>query len=306
MLELIIRYLSDKCTPVEREEVEKWRENHPEEFFEYKKIWAATEKTQTKIENISAILNTTQPSNQPYKKWWLAAASIAMLIVISIFYLNSMRDNDIIGISKTVALKDGSTAVLFKDSKIEYLSADQRSVKVSGRVYFEVKPSKNTSFVVWTDQAKIQVIGTSFLVSTETALTTEVIVATGLVEFGQNPETYLGKPAKIELKKGEKGIISPMAKGLIKQNNRNENYLAWANQTLYFKNDRLNKVAELIEEVYGYKVTFSNRTIANCVLTATYSKKNPQQIARIISETFGFTYTITEDKQIIFDGKSCQ
>jgi len=306
MLELIIRYLSNKSTPAEREEVEKWRENHPEEFFQYKTIWAATEKSTSDAQNIDKILKTTQTFGQPIKKWWLAAASIIIVLTCSLIYLNSTNSNDVIGISKTISLKDGSTVILFKDSKIEYLSADQRNVRVSGRVFFEVKPNKSIPFTVLTEQAKVQVLGTSFLVSTETDMSTEVIVESGVVEFGQNPETYKGKPAKIELKKGEKGIISPMAKGVVKQNNRNVNYLAWANQTLYFKNDRLSKAADLIEEVYGYKVTFSNRTISNCVLTATYAKKNPQQIARLISETFGFNYTITENKQIIFDGKSCQ
>ena len=182
----------------------------------------------------------------------------------------------------------------------------ERIVRIEGKAYFDIRRDTDRPFIIYTNEAKVEVLGTSFQVDASNPEVTEVIVESGVVAFSQNPDNYLGRTTSIKLTKGEKGIIKPDAKGIIKQKNRDANYLAWANQKLVFKGTKLSEVGDLIEEVYGYQVNFSNKDIPNCKLTATYDKKSPKEVIKLISNTFGFTYEMTNDKVITFSGKACQ
>lgn len=310
MLNLITKYLNNQADEAEKTQVENWRNENPSDFHEIKSVWAATDKQNSTSKKLGDIFNhEVGKSLKPkFKGWKYGIAAVISLVIVaaSVWFFN--RDNLPIGagVAEIVKLKDGSKITLHQNAKIKYLTEDKRTMELTGKAYFEVKNSKNTPFIVYTEQAVVTVKGTVFQVIADGKGTTEVVVESGLVGFGNNPNTSKVKSPTIDLKIGEKGIISPMAKGIIKQNNRDENYAAWATKVLYFKNERLHRAADLIEEVYGYKISFSNRKIANCTITATYIRKNPTQLAKLISETFGFTYTISPDKkEIIFDGQSC-
>ncbi|MDH5609565.1 MAG: FecR family protein, partial [Cyclobacteriaceae bacterium] len=203
-------------------------------------------------------------------------------------------------------LEDGSKVILYKNSFIRKKNEDGvRAYEVGGRMYFDVKRNEKRPFRVYTEQARVEVLGTTFTLTTENDHSTEVIVESGNVLFSQNPENYTGRVSEIELNAGEKGLISPLAKGLIKQNNHNDNYLAWVNQVLVFKRSKLEEVSSLMMEVYGREMIFEGIQTNGCRLSARYDRKSPEQIAKYIAQTFNFTYLILENGQIVFKGEGC-
>jgi ferric-dicitrate binding protein FerR (iron transport regulator) len=304
MEELVAKYLEGITTGEENEEIEKWREVNPEEFFQLKKIWTLSAKISPSDEHIHEVFRT-ETKSIPMSRTWLKYAATVIFVIAAIstyWYLNQTSGSQNID---TRRLADGSKITLYKNSVLtEIMSDNTRTVELEGRAYFDVQPDEAKPFIIKTEEALIQVIGTSFTVNTEKTNTTEVIVESGIVEFGQNPETFGGQLNKIKLRPGEVGLVTANARGIIKRNNRDENYMAWANQVLTFKSQKLSEVAKLIEDVYTYDVIFSNEELRNCKLTATYKKKSPEQIARLIADTFELEYSI-DGNRITFSGEAC-
>ena len=107
----------------------------------------------------------------------------------------------------------------------------------------------------------------------------------------------------MNIKPSQIGIIKVNTRGAIKTVNKDPNFLAWANQKLFFKNTSLGEVARLMTRVYGYQFKFIDNTASKCLLSRTYEKQTPKEIAESISKIFGFDYEIM-DRTVIFDG-SC-
>lgn len=312
MEEILAKYFAQEATEEECRKVEEWR-NHSVEnsmlFLSYKKTWADTLKVEPE-RNILELLRDEPTKVIPIwrRSWFKYAASIVLVIGATLaFYFNqNLLISNTTGLAKDVRLDDGTVVTLYKDAILEELSmGDERKVRVEGKVFFDVKEDKNRPFIILTEEARVEVLGTSFLVNSSEKYTTEVIVESGLVSFSHNPEKYKKASTYVRLAKGEKGIISPRAKGIIKQNNRDENYLAWKTQILTFKQNDLDYVAGVIEEVYGYKVEFENPKLTKCKLTARYNRKSPEEIAKLIANTFGISYVVTETNSIHFSGQEC-
>jgi ferric-dicitrate binding protein FerR (iron transport regulator) len=312
MNELLAKYFSQNTNVEEAEEVLKWRNENPSEFLEYKKVWTGSEKISATVTGLEAIIGRFDddqkviPINRKGPQWMKYAASIAMVVGVGYLlymFFGSATTSDMI---REVRLADGTNVTLYKGAKLEAQRfEDKRIVSLKGLAYFDVKRDESRPFIIYTEQARVEVLGTSFVVDAEKDHTTEVIVESGLVSFSQNPDNYFGQVTSVRLEQGDKGVIKPQARGIIKQKNRDRNYLAWSNHELTFRMNKLNEVGKLIEEVYGYQVVFDNEDISNCKLTAKYAKKSPNQLASLISETFDFTYEI-KNRKITFFGQGCQ
>ncbi len=309
MEEKLARYFSKESSEEECRQIHEWRsasDKNASEFLRYKMIWATSNQNYRSPYKADQITSGGIPFYRT--NWFRYAASVILVLGLSLsfYYYSGYQFGFGSGMTEVVKLKDGSYVTLYKDATVTELafSDDSRVVSMTGKAYFEVKGNKERSFVIYTDEAKIEVLGTSFLVDTEKEKTTEVVVETGVVTFSQNPENYKGRITAIKLEAGEKGMITPNARGLIKQNNRDANYLAWANYVLSFRAEELEEVARVVSEVYGFEVRFDNPAQANCKLTATYKKKSPEQIANLLAETFGFTYEIS-GKVITLSGPGC-
>lgn len=307
---LLAKYLSENTTEDETRQVHEWRNENPSEFMEFKRAWVSSYQPEADPEKLAEIIGTTQTGKGriiPFN--WSAtlryAASVLLVIAVGIIgYVYFGGSGSATPYTSSVKLEDGTKVILYKDASItEIFTKDLRRVEVTGKAYFDVKRDEDRPFEILTSEAKITVLGTSFIVDAAVEHTTEVIVESGVVSFSQNPERYAGRVTSIKLYEGDMGIIKPQAKGLIKRKNRDENYLAWANQVLTFKRADLGEVGALVKEVYGYDVVIS-KELERCKLTATYSKKSPKEIARLISETFGITHTL-EGNTITFSGPGC-
>jgi ferric-dicitrate binding protein FerR (iron transport regulator) len=309
MEELIAKYFSKEATEEESKKIEEWRnqsEENAQLFFEYKSVWAASVSINADQDKIKQITSETKVVPIWHQPWFRYAASILLVIGISLtFYFNQEKlfENNT-GLVKDIRLDDGSIASLYKDASLEIVNFNEseRVVRSKGKVFFNVEKDARRPFLVYTEEAVIRVLGTSFQVNSSIDHTTEVIVESGEISFGYNPQNAFKVNTSIKLAKGEKGLISPKAKGIVKQNNRDVNYLAWKTQNLSFKQDKLSYVASVLDEVYGYNIKFENKELSGCRLTAQYNRKSPEEIARLISETFGITYTVTGKNSISFSG----
>lgn len=94
--------------------------------------------------------------------------------------------------NQTLILPDGSSALVFKGSKISYASnfKSERKLTIDGEAFFKVVRDPSKPLILNTDQAEIKVLGTSFLVR-EFEQHTSVGVAEGKVLVSNGKEEHI-------------------------------------------------------------------------------------------------------------------
>ncbi len=163
------------------------------------------------------------------------------------------------GESRELCLPDGTHVRMKPESELHYpatFNGDKRIVSLSGEAYFEVKKDKSHPFLVKTEQIVVEVLGTSFNVSsyTENDITSVTLVE-GLVricnEKGEN--TLLTPSQCLEYNKSEGNT-----------NIRTVNtqlYTAWINGKMYFENETLNNILTELKHWYSFDVACTDSTL---------------------------------------------
>ncbi len=306
MEELLAKYFSEEASNDEINIVESWRaesKSNAMAYIDAKKIWLESQPFLAAPANVlNAILDKPQAKQVPFiLRSWVKYASAAVLVMaISLLFILNQQDTDS-GFT-TTNLSDGSVVALHGESTLEVISFDEnvREVKVFGKAYFDIERDESRPFVIHTENAKVEVLGTSFLVDSY-GPKTEVSVESGLVELSK---TSGSKNIAIKLGVGEMGLVSNNTTGIIKRDNSDENYLAWKTKVITFQESDMLEVKEVLEDVYGIELVFENPTFYKCKLTAKFNKKKIKDALEIIARTFDVEYDYA-NKKAILKGKGC-
>lgn len=304
MNDKLAKYFSGECSQDEIEHIESWRNessDNSKEFFEAKNIWTAMQANPAPNRDfLEEILNKPKGKSVQIGSSWIKYAAAAAVVLALVFAIKVMMSSDD-GIQK---LADGSEIALHGESTIESVNiTDQiREVRLTGKAYFDIARDETRPFVIVTENARIEVLGTSFVVDATTEKT-EVCVESGLVALikpGYQGSTDLS----VELTKGEMGTVNKVNKGIIKKNNSNANYLSWKTKTLTFQKASMSSVETVLEDVYGIDIEFENEGLKNCNLTAKFKERRAKDAIEIIAKTFNLTFDF-KDGKVLLKGKGC-
>lgn len=162
-----------------------------------------------------------------------------------------------------VVLSDGSKVYLNAMSSLRYpvdFLSDSRTVELTGEAYFEVKKSDKI-FAVMTQDTKIEVLGTSFNVS---SYPDDEVVKTTLVE-GAVKIDLLGTEETEEI------FLSPSQQITFDRNTKKiqlstvdvHSYIAWKDGLFYFKDWKLQEIMRYLSRWYDFDVIYENENIKN-------------------------------------------
>ncbi len=313
MEEQLGKFFSGEATEHEITEIMHWRNesaDNAELFFETKKLWIGSENLkQIPPKDIFESIVAEPTKTVGLWSYLRYAAVIAMLLGFGWWWYTSSTSSamqDILPMVEVHQLEDGTQLNLYKGGTFSVIemSDQQRVVEMSGKGFFDVVRDESRPFIVLAEGTRVEVLGTSFVVDSEEADRTEVLVASGKVRV--SPETVAGESSdQLVLEKGEMGILTKAELKLEKRAIEDENYLAWSSGLLSFDQDQLHTVGTVLEEVYGLEVKFNNSDIGSCQLTAKFQKKRGNEVVRIIAETFDMQYTI-EGNLVEFSGSGCR
>ncbi len=200
---------------------------------------------------------------RPYKKFMRVAAVIAILLVGSYFYLNTLeqRVSTQYAELKEVTLPDNSEVVLNADSKISYDEknwGEKRSIELDGEAFFKV--AKGKKFTVSTDNGTVAVLGTQFNVENRNGFF-EVTCFEGLVSV-----TYDGKETKLPAGNSFLAINGKIANLDAKKNS----HPSWIDNESTFKSIPLKYVLAEFERQHNVTVETQNIDTAQ-LFTGTFS-----------------------------------
>lgn len=202
----------------------------------------------------------------------------------------------------TIILPDGSTVKMNANTRIDYperFSANIRKVKLSGEAFFQVTRDTLRPFVIETENASVEVLGTSFNVSAyPAARLIEVNVKTGKVKLTQHtngksdPQTTIlpaGEHGWLKVDNGEMGHSGALA----------PNYSAWITKELNFQRTPLAEVFSVLENTYHVKIKMENPEIGKIPYTVNFANSKLEYITEVIARTHKLKVKSSGD-EIIF------
>lgn len=222
--------------------------------------------------------------------WPLRVAAALIIAAVSFVLLIGTGADDVefqtaFGEQKSIVLPDGSNVRLNGNSSVRYASAwdedDDREIWISGEGFFDVMHTANHQpFIVHTSQmVDVRVLGTRFNVKARREKT-EVMLESGKVrlQMTADPEhdTLTMKPGDlVTLMKGQRKKETVVA----------GRYASWKDNKLYFSQTPLREVAKILEDTYGFKVEFRNKSLANRKLSGEIQSGKGEDILTAIRES---------------------
>jgi len=293
--ELLEKYLNNRCSSLEVEEVFEWmkQQSFYRESKEFGKVdWqqfkeedgiVSDEKLEILLDKIHHKLNIEEPHPIQMKSRLISLLSKAAAIIIIpvsafLFYTiseNNRLTNQIATVSvdsleviapvgsRTVfELSDGSVVHLNYGSRIKYpqnFFGKTRGITLTGEAYFDVAHNPDKPFVVSAGHLDVKAAGTVFNVN---AYPENNDIATTLVEG----KVLLGKA----LKNGNVETIKEMIPGqhvtyakntgaVKTSKERIEKYIAWKDGMLVFDNEPIDQVALRLSRMFNVEIKVDDK-----------------------------------------------
>ncbi|MEQ9438712.1 MAG: FecR domain-containing protein [Cyclobacteriaceae bacterium] len=288
---------------------EQWLVEYPEKREDVAKakelvLLLAQEKNisrpQDEIEVWSKINQALQSSEKQLSNksfpipWYYVAATVSLLLIGMLGYWTirqhgqQMTYTTAYGETLNVVLPDSSLVTLNANSSLSFeedwgQSDKAREIGLKGEGFFDVSHQNGRKFIVRTEGASIEVLGTEFNVS-ERRGTTEVVLNSGKVAFYLKDEKVMMNPGEqviysSELKKYEKKIVNPEA------------HTSWRNNLLTFDDTPLSEIAQLLQDNYGYEVSIENKEIGDKLFNGTVGTTQIDLLLSAIAEAHRINIT---------------
>lgn len=230
------------------------------------------------------------------------------------------------GSKTSLVLPDGTKVWLNSGSQLVYdknYGNKLREVSLTGEAYFDVVKNPERPFLIHTTKMDVKVLGTAFNVKCYPGeKTTETSLVRGSVEV-----TLKDRQEKIMLKPNEKLVISnddykrvkpvgsDAAKSTVVSNPKpiisvshltllpGDNTVietAWVQNRLIFSGESFEEVALKMERWYNIEIDFADERMMDEKLTGNFERETVVEALNALRLVAPFTYTIKNDKIIIF------
>ena len=323
---LISKQLSGEASAKEQSELRAWQSANAQNQEEFRNIALAHQLSKGKFsaENKSAVLAkirqkieaeekqkigiSSRSANIYFKRWISIAASIIVLISVTVYYFISTPSNVQIlsdesemivktnpaGQKSKVFLPDGSIVWLNSESSITYekeFNSEFRKVTLHGEAYFEVKKDAERPFVVYSGSISTTALGTAFNIHAFDEDNITVSLASGRV----NVETINieGENTGFIINAGE-GVVYNAATeskiGVIKIDA--DQVKIWKDGFLELRNASLAQTIEELERWYGVHIVCLNEPIHKWNANGLFDNEYLDNVLRSLSFSQNFEYEI--------------
>lgn len=238
------------------------------------------------------------PRFLPMKKYWMAAATIALLIVagVYIFGMYNAGSGSLVTKQETAGniklkrfrntttenismfLDDSSKVVLYPGSILEVLTPfnESRSLKLQGKAFFEVAKMPGNPFIVHTHDISTTALGTSFTIAAfDSSDTVNVVLHDGkvLVKYENTAESrsyYLSPGDRICMNANSQSPEARFTKNTIDTTKRTGKLAdndVKTGVSAVFDQMPLNKVLDSIAKAYQVNISYRTVDVKNMNFT---------------------------------------
>lgn len=301
--ELLIKYIAGEVSAKEAEEVTDWLNadpKHVDEFLALHKvydisimnpvdgaaikpsgqsIWLRYRRVVTELLKVAAIFLVAfgiyQLLDRP------TAEKVASQPLYQTLYVPAGQRAELI-------LPDSTHVWLNAHSKLVYpvsFLTENRTVRLEGEGYFEVKRNEQSPFVVQTSQMDIKVLGTEFNVSAyPESPDFGVALLKGKVELNAANKkiSYTMKPNELFQYKEGKYTASTITE---------MDYFKWKEGLICFHNQTIAEIMDKLSLYFDIKIEIRNRKFLNERYTGKFrTKDGVEQVLKVLQLEHKFTY----------------
>lgn len=216
-------------------------------------------------------------------KFLFAAASLALLLVSSL-YLLELKQANLLVYYETIAVPNAKTKLILSDSTTVWLNANAsiryprefgeqvREVEVSGETFFDVQKEAERPFIVQLEGMRIQVLGTSFTIDTETDPDLiKISLLEGKIALFSN--SNLSDTADQILYPGQQAIFNKLHNNLKVIDVETQKYTSWVTGVFVFNSNTLEEIADELQRAFHVKIHIENERMRNKTFYATFAEK---------------------------------
>lgn len=221
------------------------------------------------------------------------AASFVFLFILTRVILHVLPDANQLEVNsigqQIIYLSDSSKVTLAANSQLKYhkrFTGKERDVVLQGKAYFEITPNKRLPFVIRTQNTKIRVLGTKFLVDANNQLKEIVVVDEGRVAF---TSLKSDKSIAIELTANEIGTWNATSDSLSEQSNTDPNLNAVLSKRMIFKEAPLKTVILDFERCYQIKIELSDKSLETRKYSGSFSNLEAEKAVNILGNSLNLT-----------------
>lgn len=197
-------------------------------------------------------------------------------------------------------LTDGSIIYIAHNSSFSFpeeFEKKTRNVELQGEAFFDIMPDPEKPFIIETDEAFIEVLGTAFNVKTKNGSNFELIVDRGKVKvtLKKDPQNFKLVVA------GEK--ITSINSNLIKSKYTASEVHQWYTNRLQFKDEPLQNIINVINRNFNTIFVIADKEVGNRKLTVTFNNESVDTMTELIcltlnlkSETKNGSIVLSENK----------
>jgi len=268
------------------------------------------ENTHQDTTHINSKRNRAVSFGQLFRSRIIKIAAVILFIIVSYIaiFLNEPLQMETIHAGyaqqEKIMLEDGSLIHLDAGSIFRYpnqFSSDERKVFLNGEGYLEVTPDPNRPFIVHTDIALVEVIGTKFNIRSWRE-SNQVIVAVldGSVTLSRKGSNR--SDGEVMISRDQVSTLRANGNPSPPQNADVQSYLSWQKREMYFQSATTREVLDQLERWYDLEFELPGGFNASNRVTIFIDNKPIEEILDVIALMNNFQY-YQKGKKVIFSEK---
>lgn len=267
--------------------------------------------TRLQDEKLFPLQTTAKSPIQRSRFSLIAAIAVLLLGVGSILYLTIVRRPalQLVHINtvnetntRITTLADGSIIYIAQNSLFSFpveFEPESRNVILKGEAFFDITPDIKKPFVIETDEAFIEVLGTTFNVKTQNGSSFELFVDRGKVKV-----TLKNNHSESQfVNAGEK--IKAVKNNLIKSKYLANNSSVWYRQRMHFKDETLQQILNVLNRNFNTTFAVAEKETGDRRLTVTFENETASTMAELLcvalnlkSQTINGSVVLSEKKEL--------
>lgn len=290
---IIARYLNGELSGDDAAGLLTWINESPANrkwFMEIKDTWDAAAKSKERQAEQLLLFYKRQAEKKRkiHPAMWIALSSAALLVLALLFGVLRQETPSLtsrvesfsvpMGSRSSLVLADGTKVNLNSDSRLvlgEQFSATNRSVRLEGEGYFEVKADSRHPFVVRTDKFDVTVTGTKFNISS-------------YADDRNNSAALLEGKIRLTLTNQQDFVLEPGQKLHIDRQSLATNLteadqdaeMAWVNGEFMFREIPFPDLVRRLERWYDVKLVYPREAFSSMVYSGRF--KNQETIWQVL------------------------
>lgn len=177
-----------------------------------------------------------------------------------------------------VVLVDGTAVWVNAETRLVCPTAftgNTRDVWLQGEAFFEVAPQAQQPFQVHTSSVDVQVLGTTFNISTYVSAEIQTTLASGKVRVGAGSNSIVLTP-------GEQASYNEQSGALISAQVDVRLFTAWKDNSIYFEDAPLSDITRSLSRSFDYDFKFEDAALAK--LSFTLDMQQPATLQEVLNK----------------------